>query len=147
MEGERARHVDVDARAQPLLGLHVVVELVHEDLRCLFEQQEGAQHFVIALGGLARITGPGLRVLVALARSLPRAGGSLVLCELQRTVEEALQVSALDRVFELAPDRAAALRRSRDLQSGTRPINPAAGEEKIAYAIELLGGSGPTPAD
>ena len=115
--------------------------------RCLFEQQEGVQHFVIALGGLERITGPGLRVLVGLARSLPRAGGSLVLCELRRSVEEALQVSALDRVFELAPDRAAAVRRSQALQSGTRPAARAAGEEKIAYAIELLGGKAPAPVD
>jgi anti-anti-sigma factor len=108
--------------------------------RCLYEQQEGTQHFAIALGGLERITGPGLRVLVGLARSLPRAGGSLVLCELQRPVEEALRVSALDRVFELAPDRAAAIRRSQALQSGTRPVSREASEEKIGYAIDLLGG-------
>jgi len=115
--------------------------------RCLYEQQEGSQHFVVALGGLERITGPGLRVLVGLARSLPRSGGSLVLCELPRTVEEALQVSGLDGAFVIAADRAAAIRRSKELQAGgSRPSSRAASEEKIGYAIDLLGGE-PASAD
>ena len=114
--------------------------------RCLYEQQEGSLHFVIALGAVQRISGPGLRVLVGLARSLPRSGGSLVLCELDRKIEEALQVSGLDGVFERRPDRAAALRRSQELQAaGNRPqrAGRAASEEKIAYAIELLGAGEP----
>ena len=61
--------------------------------RCLYEQQEGARHFVVSLGAVTRITGPGLRVLLGLARGLPRSGGSLVLCELDQRVEEALRVS------------------------------------------------------
>ena len=128
------------------LVLHLEGELDTEgsaalEERCLYEQQEGALHFVIGLGGLGRITGPGLRVLLGLARSLPRSGGSLVLCELQRPIAEALQVSGLDGVFETAPDRAAALRRSQDLQSsgGRAPeASRTATEEKVDYAIELL---------
>ena len=109
--------------------------------RCLYEQQEGSLHFVIALGGVHRVSGPGLRVLVGLARSLPRSGGSLVLCELDRKIEEALQVSGLDGVFERRPDRAAAVSRSQELQAkGGRPpaVGRSASEEKIAYALELL---------
>lgn len=110
--------------------------------RCRYEQQEGALHFVIALGGVSQMTGPGLRVLLGLARSLPRAGGSVVLCELERRIEEALQVSGLDGAFETAPDRAAALERSKELQSARRrkqPLSRADAQERIDYAIELLG--------
>jgi anti-anti-sigma factor len=114
--------------------------------RCLYEQQEGAAHFVIGLRGVERVTGPGLRVLLGLARSLPRAGGTLVLCELGGTIQEALQVSGLDRVFDIAPDRLSALRRSKQLQvaaGAKKPATRAASEEKIAYAIELLGAEDP----
>jgi anti-anti-sigma factor len=112
--------------------------------RFLFEQQEGAVHFVIALRELSGVSGPGLRVLLGFARALPRSGGSVVLCELDRRVEEALRVSGLDRSFDIAPDRAAALARSRERQvAGTheRGVAIAAGDEnqaKIAFAIELL---------
>jgi anti-anti-sigma factor len=112
--------------------------------RCLYEQQEGARHFVIGLGAVGRVSGPGLRVLLGLARSLPRAGGSLVLCELEPAIQEALQVAGLVGVFETAPDRASALARSRQLQSASnRPpaASRTAAEEKIGLAIELLGAS------
>jgi anti-anti-sigma factor len=115
--------------------------------RCLYEQQEGALHFVVGLSGLSRVTGTGLRVLLGLARSLPRSGGSLVLYGLAPGIQEALEVSGLGGVFEVTPDRASALARSKHLQSGSgrrRPASRAASEEKIAYAIELLG-SKPTP--
>jgi len=111
--------------------------------RCLYEQQEGSRHFVIGLGGVVSVTGPGLRVLLGLARSLPRSGGSLVLCELERKVVEALRVSGLDGAFEIAPDRAAALGRSKELWRTGSHASPASGaeaQEKIALAIELLGG-------
>ena len=109
--------------------------------RCLYEQQEGAHHFVIALGAVRRVTGPGLRILLGLARSLPRGGGSLVLCQLDRSVVEALAVSKLDGSFELATDLAAAIHRSQELQSrvGAPPLLPIEAEEKIDFAIELLG--------
>jgi hypothetical protein len=87
-----------------------------------------------------------LRVLLGLARTLPRTGGSLVLCELERKVVEALQVSGLDGAFEIAPDRAAALGRSKELlRTGSRalPTSAAEAQEKIAYAIELLGANDP----
>ena len=113
--------------------------------RCLYEQQEGALHFVITLGAVRRVTGPGLRLLLGLARSLPRGGGSLVLCELDSSVLEALAVSGLDGSFELATDQAAAINRSRELQStrsGESPLPPTAADEKIDFAIELLAGRG-----
>lgn len=118
--------------------------------RCLYEQQEGALHFVISLGGLSRITGPGLRVLLGLARSLPRTGGSLVLCDLDRKTEEALAVSGLHGAFDMAPDRASALGRSQQLQSARsqRPtMRQPEAEEKIDYAIELLGSKNPATGD
>ena len=125
--------------------------------RCLYEQQEGARHLVIGLGGVGRITGPGLRVLLGLARSLPRAGGSLVLYALESAVEEALQVSGLAAAFETALDRASGLARSKQLQAmGGRPravsgaaseAKRAATEEKIDLAIELLGSSDPAGRD
>ena len=118
--------------------------------RCLYEQQEGTLHFVIALGSLRRISGPGLRVLLGLARSLPRTGGSLVLCELDRKTEEALAVSGLHGAFEMAADRAAALARSQQLRAtGSRqpPVERAEAQEKIDYAMELLGSRDPGNAD
>ncbi|HEX2464248.1 MAG TPA: STAS domain-containing protein [Thermoanaerobaculia bacterium] len=110
--------------------------------RCLYEQQEGARHFVFSLSAVTQITGPGLRVLLGLARSLPRSGGSLVLCELEQRVEEALRVSGLDGAFVTAPSRAAALERSREIQSARREEQLANGSEaqqRIDLAIALLG--------
>jgi anti-anti-sigma factor len=111
--------------------------------RCLYEQQEGARHFIVSLGAVTQITGPGLRVLLGLARSLPRSGGSLVLCELEQRVEEALRVSGLDGAFVTAASRAAALERSLEIQSTPRQEQPASTEaqERIGLAIALLGSS------
>jgi anti-anti-sigma factor len=109
--------------------------------RCLYEQQEGALHFIIELGAVERMTGPGLRVLLALARSLPRSGGSLVLCRVERRVEEALRVSGLATSFAMASDREAALALSKELRStrgGSATPSHSDLEEKIAYAISLL---------
>ena len=114
--------------------------------RCLYEQQEGGLHFVIDLGGITRITGPGLRVLLGLARTLPRAGGSLVLCTVEARIREALLVSGLEGSFELAPDRPSALARSLELQSTRsrlRPVSREEAKEKIDFAIELLGSTEP----
>jgi anti-anti-sigma factor len=112
--------------------------------RCLYEQQEGARHFVVSLGAVTQVTGPGLRVLLGLARSLPGSGGSLVLCELEQRVEEALRVSGLDGAFVTAPNRVAALERSREMQSTHRPEQPASrseAQQQIDFAISLLGSS------
>jgi anti-sigma B factor antagonist len=114
--------------------------------RCLYEQQEGVVHFVISLGSVERVTGPGLRVLLGLARSLPRSGGSLVLCKLEPKVLQALRVSGLDDAFEIAPDLASALGRSKQLlETGSRsqPVTGAEAQEKIDYAIALLGSKDP----
>jgi anti-anti-sigma factor len=114
--------------------------------RCLYEQQEGALYFVIVLAGVERVTGSGLRVLLGLARSLPRTGGSLVLCAMERRVAEALQVSGLEGAFETAADRETALGRSKELkESGAkaRSLHRADVEKKIDFAIELLGSSDP----
>jgi anti-anti-sigma factor len=114
--------------------------------RCLYEQQEGALRFVVGLGGLRRITGPGLRVMLGLARSLPGSGGSLVLYGLDPSVEEALRVAGLEGIFVTAPDRAAALRRSTEPQStaNLRKMDRSEASEKIDLAIHLLGS---TPFD
>jgi anti-anti-sigma factor len=109
--------------------------------RCLYELQEGTLHYVIDLGRLERVAGSGLRVLLRLARTLPRSGGSIVLCSLERGVQEALEVSGLAGSFELAADRDAALRRARELQltPGPRSTDERAdAAEKIELAIELL---------
>jgi stage II sporulation protein AA (anti-sigma F factor antagonist) len=109
--------------------------------RCAYELQEGSIHFVIDLRRVTALTGPGLRVLLGLARHLPRAGGSLVLCAMERRVEEALRVSGLGDSFQLSPDRETALRQSLEIRSSAvRPASEsrAEAEEKIAYAIALL---------
>ena len=36
--------------------------------RFRYEQQEGARHFVVSLGAVTQITGPGLRVLLGMER-------------------------------------------------------------------------------
>jgi anti-anti-sigma factor len=116
------------------------------DQRCGYEQQEGGLHFVIDLGAVRRVSGSGLRVLLGLARTLAPMGGSLVLHGLDRAVAEALQVSGLAGVFEVAPDRAAALRRSQEIAAGRGAAQDEASreaQEKIDLAIALLGSSPP----
>jgi anti-sigma B factor antagonist len=115
------------------------------DERCLYEQQEGARHFVVSLAAVTRITGPGLRVLLGLARGLTRSGGSLVLCELEPRVEEALRLSGLDGAFVSAPDRASAFERSREIQSSAskEPSRASETQERIDLAISLLGSRPP----
>ena len=120
--------------------------------RCRHEQQEGALHYLLDLGGLSRVSGSGLRVLLGLARSLPRSGGSLVLCGLERKVDEALEVSGLRASFEIASDRRSALQRSRELRAiviagHPRPLAQAEADEKVDYAIRLLDSNEPTASD
>jgi anti-anti-sigma factor len=138
--------VDKQDAAAVLLELHGELDAdgsVELEERCLYEEQEGARHFVVSLGAVTKISGPGLRVLLGLARGLPRSGGSLVLCELEPRVQEALRVSGLDGAFVTASNRAEAFARSREIQSAAsqQPASRSESQERIDLAISLLGSS------
>ncbi len=116
---------------------------------CRRHQQEGALHFLLDVGGLSRVSGSGLRVLLGLSRGLPRSGGSLVIFGLDRRIEDVLEVSGLRASFEIASDRTAALERSREIQGpasaeGSPRGGRAEAGEKIDYAIRLLDSAEPT---
>jgi anti-anti-sigma factor len=69
---------------------------------------EGQRELVFDLGGVGSLSGPGLRVLLALARRVSQQG-SLVLCSLTSEVHSSLQVSDLESQFRIAQSRQEAL--------------------------------------
>ncbi len=68
----------------------------------------GALHLVLNLAGLDYISSAGLRVLLATYKKVSRQNGKLVLCELQPTVREVLELSGLLTLFPIAATEAEA---------------------------------------
>ena len=97
--------------------------------RCLYEQQEGARHFVVSLGAVEPDHRPGpARPARPRPQPAPLRAAAWCSASSNARVEEALRVSGLDGAFVTAPNRAAALERSRELQSTAPP--DAAGEPR-----------------
>lgn len=83
---------EVDLHTAPMLR-----ERIHE----LTEQ--GTDRIVLDLGGLSFMDSTGLGVLVAGLKRLKSRGGELVLAQMQDPVKKVLQVTGLDKVFDIRP--------------------------------------------
>jgi anti-sigma B factor antagonist len=69
----------------------------------------GGDRLVLDLAGLEYISSAGLRVLMLASRQARTRDGTLVVCGLQPIVREIFQISRFDVVFQVLPDRDAAL--------------------------------------
>ncbi|MFQ5595365.1 MAG: STAS domain-containing protein [Anaerolineae bacterium] len=89
---------DVDAATAP-------------ELREKFDEllAEGQQNFVIDLSGVGFMDSSGLAALVQLFKRVRIGHGDVRLCGLQPEVQRVFELTRLDRVFDLFPDRSQAL--------------------------------------
>lgn len=88
---------EVDLHTAPMLR-----ERIHE----LTEQ--GTNQVVLDLGDLSFMDSTGLGVLVAGLKRLKSRGGEFVLVGMQDPVKKVLQVTGLDKVFDIRPSVAEA---------------------------------------
>ena len=70
---------------------------------------DGAQRFVIDLGGVRFMDSAGIATLVQLFKRVRIGHGDVRLCSLQPGVEKIFRLVRLHRVFDTHPDRAAAV--------------------------------------
>ena len=69
----------------------------------------GGDRLVLDLSGLEYISSAGLRVLMLASRDVKTRDGRLVVCGLQPIVKEIFEISRFNIVFNVLPDRTAAL--------------------------------------
>lgn len=69
----------------------------------------GAERLVLDLAGLEYISSAGLRVLMLASRDVKGRDGTLIVCGLQPIVREIFEISRFNVVFNVLPDRNAAL--------------------------------------
>ncbi len=69
----------------------------------------GAKSIVLDLSGVEYVSSSGMRVLVAFLRAVQRKNAQLKLCALSPFVAEVFDVSNLARLFDIHPDRDAAM--------------------------------------
>lgn len=69
----------------------------------------GADRMVLDLAGLEYISSAGLRVLMLASRDVKGRDGTLIVCGLQPIVREIFEISRFNVVFNVLPDRTAAL--------------------------------------
>ena len=69
----------------------------------------GGDRLVLDLSGLEYISSAGLRVLMLASRDVKAREGRLVVCSLQPIVKEIFEISRFNIVFNVLPDRTAAL--------------------------------------
>ena len=69
----------------------------------------GERRFVVECSRLDYISSAGLRTLLVAAKRIREAEGSIALAALQEPVKEVLDIAGLTGLFEIAPDRTAAL--------------------------------------
>ena len=69
----------------------------------------GSDRLVLDLSGLEYISSAGLRVLMLASRDVKTREGTLVVCGLQPIVKEIFEISRFNIVFNVLPDRSAAL--------------------------------------
>lgn len=70
---------------------------------------EGQQNFVIDLAGVGFMDSSGLASLVQLFKRVRIGHGDVRLCGLQPEVSRVFELTRLDRVFDVFPDRAGAV--------------------------------------
>ncbi|MDT8899868.1 STAS domain-containing protein [Anaeroselena agilis] len=66
--------------------------------------EQGHQRFVIDFSGLEYISSAGLRSILAIAKKLKGAGGSLSLCSLTGLVKEVFDLSGFDNFLPVFAD-------------------------------------------
>lgn len=91
--------------------------------------QEGSTDFVIDLQGVGYVSSAGLRVLLAMAKSL-EGKGRMRLCGLNQTVRQVFDVSGFTQLFSISANRDAAL--------GASKGKPAAAAAPLAPQVERL---------
>ncbi|MGO9922627.1 MAG: STAS domain-containing protein [Isosphaeraceae bacterium] len=104
-----------------------------QDLRSRYEahrRKNGRPELVIDLGGVGFAGSASLGGFVALHREARQNGGRLIFCNVEPTVSEVFRASKLAPLFELVPDRAAAL----DSVARGPPTAPAVGNQTAPEA-------------
>ena len=91
--------------------------------------QEGSSDFVIDLQGVGYVSSAGLRVLLALAKSL-EGKGRLRLCALNQTVRQVFDVAGFTQLFSIFANR--------DVALGSSKGRPAAAAAPLAPQVERL---------
>jgi anti-sigma B factor antagonist len=70
-----------------------------------------ARHFVLDFAKIGYVSSAGLRVLLMAAKQLDGGKGSLRLCGLSPQVKQVFDIAGFSKLFQIFPDRAAALDR------------------------------------
>jgi anti-sigma B factor antagonist len=70
-----------------------------------------ARHFVVDFAKIGYVSSAGLRVLLMAAKQLDGGKGSLRLCGLNPQVRQVFDIAGFSKLFQIFPDRAAALDR------------------------------------
>lgn len=70
-----------------------------------------ARHFVLDFAKIGYVSSAGLRVLLMAAKQLDGGKGSLRLCGLSAQVKQVFDIAGFSKLFQIFPDRAAALDR------------------------------------
>ena len=73
--------------------------------------QAGTRKLVLDLSALDYISSAGLRAILATAKRLQAAGGTLAVCGLTGVVREVFTISGFDALLPVAEDRAKAVER------------------------------------
>ncbi|MGE3623362.1 MAG: STAS domain-containing protein [Bdellovibrionales bacterium] len=77
--------------------------LIEEDaLLCI---QSGARRMILDCRDLHYITGAGTRALIAIARAMQQAEGTLAVCHLQPQVEAMFRATGIDRIIPVFADQ------------------------------------------
>jgi anti-anti-sigma factor len=69
----------------------------------------GSQHILFNFKGLNFIASSGLRILLATAKKLKTSGGTMVVCDLNETVQEVFDISGFASILNMASDENEAL--------------------------------------
>jgi anti-sigma B factor antagonist len=83
------------------------LDILKEEVRTVIDA--GSPHVVLDLAGVPWVNSTGLGILITIHHSLKAADGTLRICGLSERVLSIFQVSRLERVFDVYPDRDKAL--------------------------------------
>jgi anti-sigma B factor antagonist len=83
------------------------LDILKEEVRTVIDA--GSPHVVLDLTGVPWVNSTGLGILITIHHSLKAADGTLRICGLSERVLSIFQVSRLERVFDVYPDRDKAL--------------------------------------
>ncbi len=75
----------------------------------LLARLDSAPSLVLDLGDLEYVSSAGLRVILMAAKKIRQGQGRMLLCALRPHIREVFEISGFMAIFEVHPDRAAAL--------------------------------------